>query len=544
MTFEEKLANQEYDRIWQEYCGFLDLDMESYMRIQRRLLEEQIRLWSSSPLGQKILKGRTPSNVEEFRSMVPLTTYEDYADVLLLKKEDMLPDKPIIWLQTTWEGGKHPIKVAPYTNAMLETYKNNIITCLMMATSKGRGSFDISIGDTFLYGLAPLPYITGLIPLGLQDQFHMEFLPPVNEAVNMTFSERNKKGFKMGLIKGIDFFFGMGSVAYYVSMSIASLSEGGRKGGSSLKKLFTMPPNMAVKFLKAKKQCQKENRQLMPKDLFKLKGFLCAGTDNRCYKDDLEELWGVRPVEVFAGTEPSFVGTETWNRNGLYFFPDACFYEFMPQDEMYRNMEDPPYAPKTVCMDQVVPGEVYELVLTVLKGGAFARYRVGDMYRCLGLASKEDDTRIPRFEYIDRVPDIIDIAGFTRISENSIKNVIELSGLEVAGWVALKEFTPDKGRPYLHMYVELAPGTVVNRAVSRELLKEHLTIYFKYVDQDYQDLKRILGMDPLEITVLRCGTFKAYKERAGKTLRHINPSIHDVQEMVRMQEPTNRQRRY
>ena len=544
MTFEEKLANQEYDRIWQEYCGFLDLDMESYMRIQRRLLEEQIRLWSSSPLGQKILKGRTPSNVEEFRSMVPLTTYEDYADVLLLKKEDMLPDKPIIWLQTTWEGGKHPIKVAPYTNAMLETYKNNIITCLMMATSKGRGSFDISIGDTFLYGLAPLPYITGLIPLGLQDQFHMEFLPPVNEAVNMTFSERNKKGFKMGLSKGIDFFFGMGSVAYYVSMSIASLSEGGRKGGSSLKKLFTMPPNMAVKFLKAKKQCQKDNRQLMPKDLFKLKGFLCAGTDNRCYKDDLEELWGVRPVEVFAGTEPSFVGTETWNRNGLYFFPDACFCEFMPQDEMYRNMEDPSYAPKTVCMDQVVPGEVYELVLTVLKGGAFARYRVGDMYRCLGLASKEDDTRIPRFEYIDRVPDIIDIAGFTRISENSIKNVIELSGLEVAGWVALKEFTPDKGRPYLHMYVELAPGTVVNRAVSRELLKEYLTIYFKYVDQDYQDLKRILGMDPLEITVLRCGTFKAYKERAGKTLRHINPSIHDVQEMVRMQEPTNRQRRY
>lgn len=86
MTFEEKLANQEYDRIWQEYCGFLDLDMESYMRIQRRLLEEQIRLWSSSPLGQKILKGRTPSNVEEFRSMVPLTTYEDYADVLLLKR--------------------------------------------------------------------------------------------------------------------------------------------------------------------------------------------------------------------------------------------------------------------------------------------------------------------------------------------------------------------------------------------------------------------------------------------------------------------------
>ena len=51
MTFEEKLTNQEYDRIWQEYCGFLDLDMASYMKIQRRLLEEQIGLWCANSKG-------------------------------------------------------------------------------------------------------------------------------------------------------------------------------------------------------------------------------------------------------------------------------------------------------------------------------------------------------------------------------------------------------------------------------------------------------------------------------------------------------------
>lgn len=182
--------------------------------------------------------------------------------------------------------------------------------------------------------------------------------------------------------------------------------------------------------------------------------------------------------------------------------------------------------------------------MTVLKGGAFARYRVGDMYRCLGLTSKEDETRIPRFEYIDRIPSIIDIAGFTRISENSIKNVIELSGVEVENWVALKEFTQDKGRPFLHLYVELSPGAVVNRAVSRELLKEQLTIYFKYVDQDYQDLKRILGMDPLEVTILRCGTFAAFRRQTGKVLRHVNPSVHDVQEMVKLQGTLDGRRNY
>lgn len=476
--------------------------------------------------------------------MVPLTTYEDYADVLLLKKEEMLPDKPIIWIQTTWEGGKHPIKVAPYTKGMLQTYKTNVLACMILSTSTEKGKFDIEIGDTFLYALAPLPYTTGLIPLALTDEINVEFLPHVEDAVQMSFSERNKKGFKMGMKKGIDFFFGLGSVAYYVSLSVGKLSEG--SSASSLKKILSMSPKMLFRYIKAKHICKKENRELKPKDLFHLKGFVCAGTDNRCYKDDLEDLWGVRPIEVFSGTEPSCIGIETWTRNGLYFFPDTCFYEFIPKSEMERNLEDPSYQPKTVLMNEVVPGEVYEIALTVLKGGAFARYRVGDMYRCLGLTNRDDETRIPRFEYIDRIPTVIDIAGFTRISENSIRSVIELSGLDVENWVALKEFTEDKGRPYLHMYLELKPECIVSRAVSKELLKEHLTVYFKYVDQDYHDLKRILGMDPLEITILRCGTFEKYEEATGNKLRHINPSAHDIQELVRTQEDLagNAGRRY
>lgn len=211
MTFQEKLRNGERDRIWQEYCGFLDLDMKEYMTIQNRLLMEQMQMWCSCPLGQKILKGKKPQTIEEFRQMVPLTTYEDYADVLLLKKEEMLPDQPIIWIQTTWEGGKHPIKVAPYTKGMLQTYKNNVLACMILSTSTQKGQFDIEEADTFLYALAPLPYTTGLIPLALTDEINVEFLPPVKDAVKLSFSERNKKGFKMGLRRGIDFFFGLGS---------------------------------------------------------------------------------------------------------------------------------------------------------------------------------------------------------------------------------------------------------------------------------------------------------------------------------------------
>ena len=304
MNLEEKLKKQQYKEIWQQYCGFLDLSMNGYMKIQRRLMEEQVKLWSNCGLGQSILKGKHPQNLDEFRKMVPLTTYDDYADILLAKQPDMLPGNPVIWIQTTWEGGKHPIKVAPYTRSMLDTYRNNVTACLILSTSKEKGSFDVAATDKFLYALAPLPFATGLFPLALGEEIGIEFLPAVKEAVNMSFSERNKLGFKMAMKKDLGFFFGLGSVAYAVSLSLSSLTNG---GGVKLSSLMQCKPHMILRLLQAKRRCKKENRAMLPKDLFHLKGFMVAGTDNLCYKDDLEELWGIRPMELFAGTEPSII---------------------------------------------------------------------------------------------------------------------------------------------------------------------------------------------------------------------------------------------
>lgn len=535
MKFEDKLKKRQYDELWQEYCGFLDLDIKSYMQIQERLMLEQIDIWSESELGKQLLKGEAPKTIEKFRRSMPLTTYGDYADILTQKKDDLLPGKPIIWIQTTWDGGKNSIKLAPYTRSMLDTYKNNILACLMLCSSTEKGKFDIKSTDNFLYGLAPLPYATGLPPLVMSEEIGIGFFPPVKEAVKMSFSERNKKGFKMGLSKGIDFFFGLGSVAYYISLSLGSMGGGKAKGEEREKRsLPRYSPTMMYRLMRAKYQCKKENRELKPKDLFKLKGFIVAGTDNNCYKDDLEDLWGVRPLELFAGTEPSCIGTESWAKDGLYFFPDACFYEFIPEDEMYRSLDDPEYKPNTYLMDEVLPDKTYELVVSVLKGGAFVRYRVGDVYRCVGLENSADNTRIPRFRYVDRVPDVIDIAGFTRITATGIREVITLSGLPIEAWFVRKEFN-EKNRPLLHMYVEMKKESIASRAITKEILIEHLSVYFKYVDNDYKDLKRILGMDPLDITFLKCGTVKEYKRLKGKPIRDINPSAYDIKELLELQ---------
>ena len=194
MRFQEKIRNYSKEEIWQEYCGFLDLSMEEYMRIQRRLMNEQIEIWSRSALGQRILGGKMPQTLEEFREMVPLTTYEDYADILLKKEDASLPEKAVLWIQTTWEGGLHPMKTAPYTKGMLDTYKRNMMACFILATGKRRGDFDVSVTDHMLYALAPLPFATGLMPLLLKDEIDIEYLPPVKQAAAMSFRERNACG--------------------------------------------------------------------------------------------------------------------------------------------------------------------------------------------------------------------------------------------------------------------------------------------------------------------------------------------------------------
>ncbi len=470
-------------------------------------------------------------NIKEFRGLVPLTSYDDYASDLLQKKSELLPDEPVLWIQTTWEGGKHPIKVAPYTESMLDTFKRNVCACLLLGTSTKRGDFKARSTDTILYGLAPLPYATGLLPLAFEEEIGIEFLPPVKDAVKMSFSTRNKVGFKLGLSKGIDYFFGLGSVTYYVSLSLGKMSSGGGGAISLLKK----SPLRFAKIVLAKCKCIKEGRELKPKDIFKLKGFMVAGTDNACYKDDLEELWGIRPMEIFAGTEPTCIGTETWSRNGLYFFPDACFYEFIPSDEMEKNLADSSYQPRTVLINEVEEGMSYELVISVLKGGAFMRYRVGDMYQCIDLKNKDENIKLPRFKYLDRVPNVIDIGGFTRITENSIDQVVKLSGLKITNYIAKKEFNHNN-RPYLHLYVEMDPHAQITQAISIEILREQLSIYFKYVDQDYQDLKKILGIDPLKITIIKAGTFAYYEKNHSHKIKKINPPTLEINELLTIQD--------
>lgn len=530
MLFKEKLKRLPKDEIWDEYCGFLNMDMTEYMDMQFRLLDEQIRIFAASELGKSIMKDAQPKTVAEFRELIPLTKYEDYQNILLNKHEEMLPSKPLVWLETTWESGSKPVKLAPYTREMLDVYTRNVLSAMILSTSTGKGKFRVQPNANALYGLAPLPYATGLFPLLVDNEMDFHFMPSLKEAQNLSFSQQNKVGFKSAAKHGLDQLFGMSSIVYAITKNFDEFTS---SSGFSLSGIFGMNLGMLFRIAKAKYQTKRDKRPMVPKDIFKLKGFVCVGTDTAMFKDELEQAWGMKPLEIHGGTETCCLATETWSRDGLVFFPDTAFYEFIPLSEVYLNEADPSYVPHTYLMDEVRANEEYELVLTVFKGGSFMRYRPGDVYRCLRICNEKDDLKLPQFEYVDRVPSVIDIAGFTRITQSSIERVIELAGLPIKDWFACKEYDGNKCS-FLHMYVEVDLSAKQSFFLTEQLIIEHMGAYYRHYDHDFNDLKRLLGREPLEVTILPENTINNYENKVGRKIRKINPAKTDIIDLRNM----------
>ena len=358
-------------------------------------------------------------------------------------------------------------------------------------------------------------------------------MPSVREARKMSFGQQMRDGYKLAIKHDMNLFFGMSSVLYGATKSLDTLVQ--KSGGKvQLKDLLSMNPKMLWRLMAARYREKRDGVSVKPKDLFRLQGFVCVGTDTALYKNELEEAWGIRPLEIAGGTEPSCMGTETWSKDGLVLFPDACFYEFIPEMELYKEMSEPGYTPKTYLMDELVAGQKYELVITVLKGGAFLRYRVGDVYRCLRLRNASDKIELPQFEYVDRIPTVIDIAGFTRITQREIERVIALSRLPIETWFAIKEYD-ETGRSFLNLYVELDPEDTQSAALSRQLLRDHLALYFRSYDGDYSDLKRLLNVDPLKVTILKSGVVAQYEKENGCRIPRVGTSKESVLEILRIQ---------
>lgn len=532
MTFGEKLENWSRAEIWEEYCGFLDLSMADYMKIQERLLMEQIELLKNCALGRRFLGNKAPATLAEFRKTVPLTRYNDYADILLEKRVEMLPAPPVTWCQTTWEGGGMPDKVAPYTAAMLDSIKINLFAAMILAASDAKGSFRLRSHANALFTLSPLPFVTGLFMQVLDSDMNFTFFPSKEESEGMSFSKKMELGLKLAVKKGLHQVFGLSSILVTLSKK---LQESWNRKGAGSSGTLGIPPGRLLRFMMIKYRCKREKRSVLPKDLFDLDVLVCGSGDSELFKSEIEADWGRRPLQIGGGTETSCLCTEVWSKDGLVLFPDVGFYEFIPESEMQKNRKKPEYKPHVFLLNELEVGEKYELVITNFKGGAFVRYRTNETYRCIRIKNQRDGLDIPQFEYTGTVPSLIDVGGITKITEREIDTILNNSGLPIKGWVAVKEY--ENKDVYLHLYVELKDDVRSRElAAMPRVIEEHSEIYFRNYDNDFGFAKKMLGMNPLRVTIIASGTLKGYAECCGDPIPRVNPGRIKIAKLLRIHE--------
>ncbi|HUT21041.1 MAG TPA: GH3 auxin-responsive promoter family protein, partial [Anaerolineae bacterium] len=260
-------------------------------------------------------------------------------------------------------------------------------------------------------------------------------------------------------------------------------------------------------------------RPLLPKDLWSVKAVAAGGTDMDIFRDRIEHYWGRAPLEGYACTELGLTSFTTWNTS-LTFVPDMSFWEFIPEKEHLKSRQDPAYQPRTLLLDQVRPGEIYEIVGTSFHGGAFVRYRVGDLIKITALRDEEHGIDIPQMVFHSRADDIIDLSGFTRLTERSIAWALENAKIAYSDWTARKDV--GEAGPRVHLYIERTDHEHRDAQAIGQAVHERL----KDLEPEYRDWTKLLGGVPPSVTLLSPGTFERYmaeRQAEGADLAQLKP---------------------
>jgi hypothetical protein len=515
------MVKSDNDRVWRKYCGFLDLNLPQFMSIQESLLLQQLERVAWCPLGMKLIGGKTPASVAEYRRMVPLTTYEDYLPELDPGDESALPEEPYAWAHTSGASGRY--RRVPYT---LESYNrslDNLMSVLILACSRQRGQSSIMEGDRVLFNVAPAPYLSGILASGGSQAFRLRSIMPPDMHDGMDFKEKVTKGFELSLRTGMDILVAMTSVLVKTGNDFNRLSR-----NSKLSK-HLMHPGELCRLSRAFLRSRLENRRMLPRDLWPVKALIGWGIDTSVYRDLVYKYWGAYPYEFHACTEAGIIAVQNWTRRGMTFIPHSNFFEFIPETDWLKSREDVFYEPNTVLLSEVQPGQRYELVITGFYGMPFIRYRLGHLIRITALEDEEARVYLPQMVFETRADDLIDIAGFTRVSEKTVTQAIAGTGITCEDWSIRKEIR--RGKPALHLYIELNNGfqpADLASILHGELMK---------ADSGYHDLAVMMEVQPLEVTVLSPGTFKSYyrerQENGSELAQRRPPRVNASDDIIR-----------
>ncbi len=298
----------ENEELWQMCCGYLRLDIQQFMSLQRRRLLEQIELLNKSAIGRRLMNGASIQTVEEFRRDVPLTTYADYCPELSEKMETTLPGKPAEWIHTSGKSGEYNCKWVPMTASFIQNLSPILYGIGLMSSCKTWGdSSRMPELPHITYTVAPRPYMSGALASFIGEQTPLSCHPSLERAEKLSFEERVKLGFEESLNSGLDYFFGLSLVLAMVGDKFS------QSAGKTDIRAYLSHPKALARLTCGSLKARIARRNLLPRDLWKVKGIITSGLDSSVYKEKIKEYWGRYPLDIYSSTEGGVIATQTWD---------------------------------------------------------------------------------------------------------------------------------------------------------------------------------------------------------------------------------------
>ena len=491
---------------WRTLWKFLDFSGDQFAQTQYESLRAAFDDMSNNPAVNELVAGSTKfASIDDFRARVRLSTWDDYSEHL----NPNISNEDVVWAYTQFGAGQ--AKWAPFTRPALDHLADSVVGSIGLAASLDGKTANINNGDRALFNIPPRPYLAGHVGFELAQKYGFKPLIPLEPGEDMEFKQRISEGFANALNDRVDILISMTSVLKRVAERFDPKSVRSGDSGGLLKKVNAKG---AFRLAGAKLKSTFSSHEMKPRDLWEPKSIVGWGLDTRFYGEQIADAWGRPPYEIYASTEIGVMGVQFRDQGGLALNPHTAFYEFIPESELENERSDPNYQPRTCLLDEVEPGESYEVVATSFFGMPFVRYRLGHIVQFttshVGYGNE--------FLFVGRSDERIDIGGFTRVDESTVWKAIANAELPIRDWTIRREV--EGIVPELHMYLELSTPYEQGHLVPT------LHKSLKECDPLYSDLETMLGICPLSATVLSPGTFDAYtdmKLRQGSSLVGSRP---------------------
>ncbi|XP_071739602.1 jasmonoyl--L-amino acid synthetase JAR4-like [Rutidosis leptorrhynchoides] len=214
---------------------------------------------------------------------------------------------------------------------------------------------------------------------------------------------------------------------------------------------------------------------------------------------------GIRLLSADYGSSEGWIGANV-NPNlppemtTFAVLPNIGYFEFLPLGEVDMGHMASPIEPKPVGLTDVQIGQEYEVVVTNFAG--LYRYRLGDVVKVIGFHNAT-----PELQFVCRrnLMLTINIDKNTekdlQLSVEAAAKLLTVEKLEVLDFTSHVDLTTEPGHYVIFWEI--------NGDASDALLKECCNCLDKsFVDAGYVSSRKVNAIGPLELRVLRRGTFQ------------------------------------